>query len=218
MDTKDVIYKFRTELGLSQDQLAEKIFVTRQAISRWEKGETLPNTEALKMLSILFDVSINTLLGSPRKLVCRCCGASLDDSLLSKEPDGEFNEEYCKCCYSDGEFTNDFWKHYIAIGGEEMFEEFKAQIISELNALNIDGMPKVENLNILNGSYVNLEYPLPGGQSAKFLDDERAYLGTQLECEFGGGCFGIVAGMDFILVCSYDGNGENPELLLYKKR
>ncbi len=48
---------------MSQDELAEKVFVTRQAVSRWENGETVPNTETLKLLSRLFDVSINTLLG-----------------------------------------------------------------------------------------------------------------------------------------------------------
>ena len=66
METKEIIHKLRTEKGLSQDELAEKVFVTRQAVSRWENGETVPNTETLKLLSKLFDVSINTLLGSPR--------------------------------------------------------------------------------------------------------------------------------------------------------
>ena len=105
METKDVIFELRTKNGLSQDELAEKIFVTRQAVSRWETGETVPNTEALKLLSKLFDVSINTLLGSPRKLICQCCGMPLDDSSISKEPDGAFNEEYCKWCYTEGKFT-----------------------------------------------------------------------------------------------------------------
>jgi len=55
---------------MSQEELAEKVFVTRQAVSRWESGETVPNTETLKLLSKLFDISINTLLGLPRQLVC----------------------------------------------------------------------------------------------------------------------------------------------------
>ena len=57
------------------------------------------------MLSKLFGVSINTLLGSPRKLICQCCGMPLDDSSISKENDGTINEEYCKWCYIDGEFV-----------------------------------------------------------------------------------------------------------------
>ncbi len=105
METKDVILELRTKNRMSQDELAEKIYVTRQAVSRWETGETVPNTETLKLLSKLFDVSINTLLGSPRKLICQCCGMPLEDSFVSKEPDGEFNEEYCKWCYADGKFV-----------------------------------------------------------------------------------------------------------------
>ncbi|MDD6090358.1 MAG: zinc ribbon domain-containing protein [Clostridiales bacterium] len=105
MEIKNVILQLRTKKGLSQDELAEKLYVTRQAVSRWETGETVPNTETLKLLSKLFDVSINTLLGSPRKLVCQCCGMPLDDSAISREPDGTFNEEYCKWCYTDGRFV-----------------------------------------------------------------------------------------------------------------
>lgn len=56
METKTVIYELRTKRGLSQDELAEKVFVTRQAVSRWENGETVPNTETLKLLSNVFDV------------------------------------------------------------------------------------------------------------------------------------------------------------------
>ena len=105
METKDAIRKLRAKNGLSQEELAEKVYVTRQAVSRWENGETVPNTETLKLLSKLFDVSINTLLGSPRQLICQCCGMPLDDASISKETDGTFNEDYCKWCYTDGAFV-----------------------------------------------------------------------------------------------------------------
>lgn len=106
MNTKEVLFELRTKNGMSQDELAEKVFVTRQAVSRWENGETVPNTETLKLLSNLFDVSINTLLGSPRKLICQCCGMPLDDdSVISHNNDGTLNESYCKWCYADGTYT-----------------------------------------------------------------------------------------------------------------
>ena len=105
MNTKDILLQLRTKKGLSQEQLAEQVFVTRQAVSRWETGETTPNTETLKLLSKLYDVSINTLLGAPRKLICQCCGMPLEDGNMSREPDGSFNEDYCKWCYTDGAFT-----------------------------------------------------------------------------------------------------------------
>lgn len=105
METKDIIYQLRTEKGLSQEELAEKVFVTRQAVSRWETGETVPNTETLKLLSRELDASINTLLGAPRQLFCQCCGMPLEDGIISREPDGSWNEDYCKWCYSDGAFV-----------------------------------------------------------------------------------------------------------------
>lgn len=105
MQTKDVLYALRAKKGWSQEQLAERLFVTRQAVSRWETGETVPNTETLQALSALFDVSINTLLGSPRQLVCQCCGMPLEDAILSRETDGTLNEDYCKWCYTDGRFV-----------------------------------------------------------------------------------------------------------------
>lgn len=105
METKEIILELRNKNKLTQDALAEKVFVTRQAVSKWESGEAIPNTETLKLLSKLFDVSINTLLGSPRQLICQCCGMPLDESTISKEPDGAFNEDYCKWCYNDGDFA-----------------------------------------------------------------------------------------------------------------
>lgn len=254
METKDVIFELRNKKGMSQDELAEKVFVTRQAVSRWENGDTTPNTETLKLLSKLFDVSINTLLGAPRQLICQCCGMPLEDSTISREKDGLFNEEYCKWCYADGEYMYsnmddlievcvkhmvseeysekevreylkmtlpklDYWKRYEELGGNKAFEELKKDLIEEINALNIDGMPKLTKLNALVGSYINLEYRLPNGKTVKFLDDNTTYLGNQLECEFGGRrCFGIAANMDFILISTYEENGENPELVIYKKR
>lgn len=254
MKTKEIIFELRTKKGLSQDELAEKVYVTRQAVSRWENGETTPNTETLKLLSKLFDVSINTLLGAPRQLVCQCCGMPLEDQSISREKDGFFNEEYCKWCYADGEYMYhnmddlidvcvahmanehftpgqvraymeemlpklNYWKRYTNLAGAEKFEEFKKQLMDEINALHIEGMPKVEKLNALVGRYINLAYRLPNGAWEKFLDDGATYLGNQLECEFDESrCFGIAANMDFILVSTYGENGADPELVIYKKR
>ena len=123
METKDIILELRTKCGLSQEELARKIMVTRQAVSRWENGETVPNTDTLKLLSRVFDVSINTLLGTPRKLICQCCGMPLDDTTISKEPNGDFNEEYCKWCYTDGEFKYTSKKQLIEFCVEHMANE-----------------------------------------------------------------------------------------------
>ena len=66
METKEILKQLREKRDWTQEQLAERLLVTRQAVSRWESGETQPNTDTLKLLSREFDVSINTLLGSPR--------------------------------------------------------------------------------------------------------------------------------------------------------
>ncbi len=254
MKTKDIILELRTKKGLSQDELAEKIMVTRQAVSRWENGETIPSTDTLKLLSKEFDVSINTLLGAPRQLICQCCGMPLNDEIIGHDKDGALNENYCKWCYADGTYTYgsmselidvcvehmvsdnlteeqarsymnqllptlDYWKRYEELSDHGQFEAFKKQLINEINALQIEGMPKLEKLNALIGAYVNLEYPLPNGISVKFLNDQTTYLGNQLESVFGGErCFGIIANMDFILISTYEKEGKYPELLLYKKR
>jgi transcriptional regulator with XRE-family HTH domain len=254
METKDVLYELRTRSGLSQDELAEKVFVTRQAVSRWETGETVPGTESLKLLSAVFNVSINTLLGSPHQLICQCCGMPLDDTIIGRNPDGSLNDDYCQWCYADGTYTYsdmddliriciphmveqgfteeqarahmkqilptlDYWKRYEELSDGGQFEQFKKQLIQEINDLHVEGMPKLESLNALAGSYVNLAYPLPSGVSVKFLNDGTTYLGNQLESEFGGDrCFGVLANMDFILVCTYGCGGADPELVLYKKR
>ena len=254
MNTKDVIYELGTKNRLSQDELAEKVFVTRQAVSRWENGDTVPNIETLKLLSALFHVSINTLLGSPHQLVCQCCGMPLEDPIIGLNKDGSLNESYCKWCYADGTYTYsdmdelievcvpnlvaqgfteeqargylkqslpqlDYWKRYEELSDNGQFESFKKQLIEEINALDIEGMPKVEKLNALVGSFVNLEYRLPNGAKVKFLNDETTYLGNQLPSEFGGDrCFGVLANMDFLLVCTYGEGGADPELVVYKKR
>lgn len=255
MEIKKVLKNLRESRHLTQDQLAERVMVSRQAVSRWENGETQPNTETLKLLSREFDVSINTLLGSPRQLICQCCGMPLsEDGIISRESDGSFNEDYCKWCYAEGTYTYDdmddlievcvghmanenfteeqvraymkqmlptldYWKRYKELSDDGQFAAFKKQLIEEINGLHIEGLPKIDRLNALVGEYVNLEYRLPGGMRVKFLDDRKTYLGTQVECEFGGDrCFGILANMDFILICTYGEGGANPELVLYKKR
>ena len=145
METKDVIVQLRTARGLSQDALAEQVFVTRQAVSRWETGETIPNTDTLKLLSKLFDVSINTLLGSPRQLVCQCCGMPLEDSVLSREPDGSFNEDYCKWCYAGGNFAYNDLETLISFCAAHMANE--SQSPEQIRAYLSEYLPKLKHWN-----------------------------------------------------------------------
>lgn len=62
MKVKDILFNLRKTNHLTQDELAKKLFVTRQAVSRWENGETIPNVDTLKLISNIFDISINSLI------------------------------------------------------------------------------------------------------------------------------------------------------------
>lgn len=113
----------------------------------------------------------------------------------------------------------DYWKRYDELSDHGEFEKFKKKLLKEINALHVEGLPEITRLNALVGKYVNLEYTLPNGRNVKFLDDQTTYLGTQSESEFEGDrYFGVLAGMDFILICTYEADRTSPELVLYKKR
>ena len=145
------------------------------------------------------------------------CGANCEEcSLYNNSCKGCINTNACP-------FGKKCWiAKYIEVGEQENFDKLKKDIIDEFNSLNIIGMPKVDELYPLQGSYVNLEYELPNKNKIKFLDDKEVYLGNQLECEFNDNeikkYYGLVSNMSFILVCEYNENGENPELLVYKRR
>ena len=146
------------------------------------------------------------------------CGANCEDCEIK-------NNNKCKGCNETKgcPFGKKCWIYnYIEIGGKDSFESIKKELINEFNSLNIDGMSKINELYILNGKFVNMEYTLPNGEKATLLDDHEAYLGNQVECDFYEGekrrCFGLVGNMNFLLVCEYGENGSNPEIIIYKKR
>ena len=150
MDTKDVILDLRTRHGLSQDELAEKVFVTRQAVSRWENGETVPNTDTLKLLSKLFNVSINALLGAPQKRICQCCGMPLEDEIISRNADGTPNDDYCKWCYADGTYTYSSMDDLIEVSVRHMVSDsFTEAHLKELAEMK-EGFTIMRNLCRIN--------------------------------------------------------------------
>lgn len=110
---------------------------------------------------------------------------------------------------------------YILNEGMDNYNDFKNKLIDEINELSIDRMEKITELFPLVGSFVNLEYSLPSGEAVKFLKDDELYLGAQVKNLFndsGKTCFGVIARESFILICTYEENGANPKLILYKYR
>ena len=88
MNFKDNFTALRKKAGLSQNEIADKLFVTRQAVSRWEQGDTVPEIETLQAISKLF-------------------GMPIDPGEMGREKDGTPNEHYCKWCRDNGEFLSD---------------------------------------------------------------------------------------------------------------
>ncbi|MBR3919539.1 MAG: helix-turn-helix transcriptional regulator [Clostridia bacterium] len=62
MELNEQIKKYRTEMNLSQEELAEKIYVTRQSVSNWENGKTYPDIHSLLLLGSLFGISLDQLV------------------------------------------------------------------------------------------------------------------------------------------------------------
>ena len=105
----------------------------------------------------------------------------------------------------------------IKSGGLEEFARVKEMLIEEINGLGIENL-QVEDLNLLNGFYINLEYLLANGQSVKLLEDKNIYWGNQIEIPGSDRCFGVAADENYLLVCEYGCGGSEPKIILYKKR
>jgi transcriptional regulator with XRE-family HTH domain len=137
------ISEIRKRNGLTQDELAGKLFVTRQAVSRWENGETTPAIETLKKISELFKVDANAFFGGETP-VCQSCAMplrNLDD--IGSNADGAINPDYCKYCFNGGKFIDDktvdemvetnllYLSQYNAENGVEYSEEDARNILKQ---------------------------------------------------------------------------------------
>ncbi len=94
MTFAEKLYNLRTQHGYSQEALAEKLNVSRQAVSKWELGTTLPETEKMIQISDFFDVSIDYLLKenfiinkgeSMDRVIMKFLGSAQDMDEISKE-------------------------------------------------------------------------------------------------------------------------------------
>ena len=105
MAIKDVLPQLRKDRGMTQEELAARLYVTRQAVSRWENGETTPGIDMIKLLAITLEVPLDALLEMPGHF-CQSCGMPFTDpSLQGTEADGSLSQDYCVHCYVDGSYT-----------------------------------------------------------------------------------------------------------------
>ena len=65
MAIKDVITAIRKEAGITQTEMARKLYVTRQAVSRWETGETEPGIDMIKLICVSFNVPLERFFEMP---------------------------------------------------------------------------------------------------------------------------------------------------------
>jgi DNA-binding XRE family transcriptional regulator len=107
MAIKDVLAQVRKERGVTQEGLARKVFVTRQAVSRWETGETTPSIDMIKLIAQTLDVPVMRLLDLPQEPACQCCGTpfSVPNMPCGTNADGSENPDFCKWCYDGGTFA-----------------------------------------------------------------------------------------------------------------
>ncbi len=105
---------------------------------------------------------------------------------------------------------------YIKKDGFDAFQKLKSDIIQQINSMGIDKL-EIKDLNLLIGAYVNLEYPLPNGTTAKFLNDNEIYLANQIGKPDSERCYGVLANDKFILICEYGCMGADPEIIAFRK-
>ena len=108
MAIKDVLPTLRQERNMTQQDLAGKLFVTRQAVSRWENGETTPSVDMAKLIANVLDVPVMRVLDLQQEPSCQCCGTPFSVPNMDKgtDADGTENPNYCKWCYDEGEFAS----------------------------------------------------------------------------------------------------------------
>ncbi len=105
----DILVNIRKEQNLTQEDMACKLYVTRQAVSRWETGETTPGIDMCKLIAFTFDKPITELLEMPREDFCQSCGMPFygKDENHATRSDGTLSEDFCSMCYRDGAFIDD---------------------------------------------------------------------------------------------------------------
>lgn len=129
MAMKDIIAKIRDEKGLTQAQMARELYVTRQAVSRWETGETSPGIDMVKLICTTFQVPLERFFEMPMEYYCQCCSMPIPQpELHGTEADGSRSDDYCLYCYQHGDFT---------AKGVDMDEFIEATAQMEADALGV---------------------------------------------------------------------------------
>lgn len=90
----DKLLQFRKKKGLSQQEVADYLNITRQTVSNWECGQGAPSLEKAKELSILFNVSLDDLVGNDIEVVSPVANGFVLKSLIGKVCILDCNDTY----------------------------------------------------------------------------------------------------------------------------
>lgn len=108
MSVGETLARMRRERNLTQEDVARRLYVTRQAVSRWETGETEPGVDMCKLIAATFDMPLMELLEMPDGDYCQSCGMPFyQDADHGSEAGGGRSRDFCSMCYEDGAFVRD---------------------------------------------------------------------------------------------------------------
>jgi len=108
MNLAGKILEIRKASGMTQEEFAQKLFVTRQAVSRWETGETTPTIDTLKIISDKFKIDANAFFQKEQAPVCQSCAMPLirvED--FGQNADKTASGDYCVYCFKEGKFSHE---------------------------------------------------------------------------------------------------------------
>jgi transcriptional regulator with XRE-family HTH domain len=140
---ESTIKEIREKHNLTQDEFAEKLWVTRQAVSRWENGETTPTIDTLKLISKIFNVDTNRLLGLDKAPICQSCAMAMNRiEWFGTNADNSVNTDYCKYCFKNGGFTHN----------RTMEQQLKhnMRFLDEFNKFNGTNYTEAEAIKVLS--------------------------------------------------------------------
>ncbi|MBQ9955620.1 MAG: TipAS antibiotic-recognition domain-containing protein [Eggerthellaceae bacterium] len=167
MAIKDTIAAIRKEAGITQGEMARRLYVTRQAVSRWETGETAPGIDMVKLICVTFGVPLERFFDMPMSYYCQCCSMPMPEaSLRGTEADGAKSGDFCMFCYDHGDFT---------AKGVSMDEFIEATAPMEAEAL---GISLDEAVSLMATLLPHLK------RWREVADNEEAY-GAELRERFG---------------------------------
>ena len=101
----DKLIVLRHTHNLTQEELATKLYVTRQAVSRWERGEVTSGIDMLKLIAAVTGEPLPHLLEMPEHY-CKSCGMYLfNPEEFGTDATCHKTDHYCKWCYDRGHYT-----------------------------------------------------------------------------------------------------------------